>query len=240
MNIALIGYGKMGKAIEIIAEEREHQICAKFNSINPLTNEKLKESRADVAIEFTQPSLASMHIRKCVETEIPVVVGTTAWLEQLPTLKEFIKQHNGSMLYTSNFSVGVNIFFKLNEVLARLMNKQPDYKVSVEEIHHLQKLDAPSGTAVTLAEGLVKELNAYSQWELTSNESSESQTIPVTATRLPEVPGTHLVKYESVIDSIELKHEAKNRKGFALGAVIAAEFLRDKKGIFTMSDVLNL
>ncbi|MFM7473558.1 MAG: 4-hydroxy-tetrahydrodipicolinate reductase [Crocinitomicaceae bacterium] len=240
MKIALIGYGKMGKAIEIIATERGHQICAKFNSSNPITIEKLKNSQADVAIEFTQPKLASSHIRTCVDAKTPVVVGTTAWQNELPELNNFILDNDGSMLYASNFSVGVNIFFKLNQLLARLMNKQSDYLVSIEEIHHVQKLDAPSGTAVTLADGLVNELDAYKNWKLLSDETCDIDTIPVKATRLPEVPGTHIIKYESDIDFIELKHEAKNRKGFALGAVVAAEFLKDKKGIFTMNDVLNL
>ncbi len=240
MKIALIGYGKMGKAIEIVALERGHQICAKFNSSNPTIIEKLKNSQADVAIEFTQPKLASSHIRTCADAKIPIVVGTTAWLDELPELNEYIKKNDGSMLYASNFSVGVNIFFKINQLLARLMNKQSDYVVSIEEIHHVQKLDAPSGTAVTLADGLVNELDQYKNWKLLSDETSNNETIPLKATRLPEVPGTHIIKYESDIDFIELKHEAKNRKGFALGAVIAAEFLKDKKGIFTMNDVLNL
>jgi 4-hydroxy-tetrahydrodipicolinate reductase len=240
MKIALIGYGKMGKAIDIVATERGHQICAKFNSSNPITIEKLKNSQADVAIEFTQPKLAASHIRTCVDAKTPVVVGTTAWQHELPELNNFILNNDGSMLHASNFSVGVNIFFKLNQLLARLMNKQSDYIVSIEEIHHVQKLDAPSGTAVTLADGLVNELDAYKNWKLLNDETCDIDTIPVKATRLPEVPGTHIIKYESDIDFIELKHEAKNRKGFALGAVIAAEFLIDKKGIFTMNDVLNL
>jgi 4-hydroxy-tetrahydrodipicolinate reductase len=240
MKIALIGYGKMGKAIEEIALERGHEICVTFSSLNPLSVDKLKESAPDVAIEFTQPNLAVSHIYTCTEASIPIVVGTTAWFDELKQVKEKVQQKSGSLIYASNFSIGVNIFFKLNEILAKLMNNHREYAPSIEEIHHLQKLDAPSGTAVTLAEGMLQELEIFHEWKLTSDKELSSSKLPVTATRLPEVPGTHLVKYESPIDRIELKHEAKNRKGFALGAIIAAEFIQSKKGIFTMSDVLNL
>jgi 4-hydroxy-tetrahydrodipicolinate reductase len=240
MKIALIGYGKMGKAIELIARERGHEICITFSSKNILSKELLMQSKADVAIEFTQPHLATSHIFTCLESSIPVVVGTTAWQKELNAVRKSVVQKNGSLLYSSNFSVGVNILFKLNEVLAKLMNSQIDYEPSIEEVHHLQKLDAPSGTAVSLAEGMLQNLKSYENWTLIEHEIAAKNEIPIRAIRLPEVPGTHTICYDSPIDRLEIKHEAKNRTGFALGAVLAAEFLFDKKGVFTMSDVLNL
>lgn len=244
MKIVLIGYGKMGKAIESIAQERGHEIIAVFNSKEPFennaeTSEKIKS--ADVAIEFTQPKLAVQHIDACIALNLPVVVGTTAWQDELENVSEKVKSHNGALLHASNFSVGVNIVFALNKKLAALMAPQTDYKVSIEEIHHTQKLDAPSGTAVSLALGILETNPALIDWELNDSLTSKNQTtIPIKAVREPEVPGTHFVRYTSEIDTIELAHFAHNRKGFALGAVIAAEFLADKKGIFTMSDVLNI
>ena len=240
MKIALIGYGKMGKAIEDIVKSRGHNVCATYNSQNPVSVEKLKLCHPDVAIEFTQPHLAVSHIQMCVSANTPVVVGTTAWMHDFPGIEDFIIKNNGALLYASNFSIGVNLFYKLNNQLAKMMNKHHEYNVSVEETHHVQKIDSPSGTAVTLTEGLLEELEFYNDWKLIDNQKPSDNTIPVSANRIPEVPGTHIVKYESEIDILEIKHEAKNRKGFALGAVIAAEFLNSKKGIFTMSDVLNL
>ncbi|MFY7990456.1 MAG: 4-hydroxy-tetrahydrodipicolinate reductase [Fluviicola sp.] len=240
MRIGLIGYGKMGKAIERIALERGHSIAYKINSENPITSQDL--NLADVAIEFTQPALAVSHIHACLDANLPVVIGTTAWQEHLPSVKSAVEAKNGSLLYASNFSVGVNILFQINERLAQLMSKQPDYKASIEEIHHTQKLDAPSGTAVTIAEGILANHSGYRSWVSALNESPavNDGQLPIKALREPDVPGTHTIEYHSAIDTISLTHIAHSRDGFALGAVIAAEFLADKKGIFTMRDVLAL
>ncbi len=239
MKIVLIGYGKMGKAIETIALERGHTIVAKASSISPLSNIDL--SQADVAIEFTRPELVLDHIQTCLEQQVPVVVGTTAWDHALQDVKNQVTSLNGSLLHASNFSVGVNIFFEINKQLARIMNKQTEYSAAIEEIHHLQKLDAPSGTAISIAKDLMQEHNGYSRWVLGEEHAPtvKSGELPIVSFRKPDVPGTHVVTYHSEIDTIQLSHEAHSRKGFALGAVLAAEFLADKKGVYTMSDVLN-
>lgn len=239
MKILLIGYGKMGKAIEAIAEERGHHITGRASSSTPLTS--LDLSQADVAIEFTKPDLAVGHIEHCLSNGLPVVVGTTAWNAELPAVSKRVEETNGALLHASNFSVGVNIFFSINRQLAKLMGRQPEYKVSIEEIHHLQKLDAPSGTAITIANDLMGEHPGYSNWVLGEEKAPEAgeQELPIVSFRKPDVPGTHIVTYQSDIDTLQFSHEAHSRKGFALGAVLAAEFLHDKKGIFTMSDVLN-
>ena len=239
MKIGLIGYGKMGKAIEAIALERGHSIVYKVNSQQPIENTDL--SAADVAIEFSQPSLALKHMQACLDANVPVVVGTTAWQEHLPQVQQLVEQHNGSLLHASNFSIGVNILFRLNEELARLMSPQADYTASIEEIHHLQKLDAPSGTAVTLAEGIISQHRQYTSWDCVDESAPVAPgALKITAIREPDVPGTHEIRYSSEIDTLTLTHEAHNRKGFALGAVVAAEFLKDKKGLFTMRDVLAI
>lgn len=240
MNIALIGYGKMGQTIEKIAVSRGHEIVARINSSNPLKDSDL--SLADVAIEFTRPELAPFHIRHCAEIGLPVVVGTTAWLEELPELTEYIQQNDASMLHASNFSIGVNIFFEINKKLAQLMSGRVDYKASIEEIHHLQKLDAPSGTAITLANGILENNSDYLSWVLGEGQAPHTNDgqLGVTAIREPNVPGTHIISYTSEIDTIKISHEAHSRDGFALGAVIAAEWLHGKKGVYTISDVLNL
>lgn len=244
MKIVLIGYGKMGKAIESIALERGHQVIAVFNSKQPFENNsetRSKISGADVAIEFTQPQLATQNIEACLAMQLPVVVGTTAWQEELENITAKVNVVNGSLLHASNFSVGVNIVFALNKKLASLMKSHADYSVSIEEIHHTQKLDAPSGTAVSLALGIMESNPSLKDWKLVEDfDQKNPVTVPIKAVREPEVPGTHFVRYTSEIDTIELAHYAHNRKGFALGAVIAAEFLADKKGIYTMSDVLNI
>lgn len=237
MKITLIGYGKMGKAIEEIAIARGHQIVAKVSSTNPI--ESVDLSNTDVAIEFTRPELAVKHIDYCSKNNIPIVVGTTAWSHMICEVENLISQRNGSLLYASNFSVGVNIFFELNKKLAEVMSKHPSYYVEVEEIHHVQKLDAPSGTAVSMLNDIINYHEPSNDWKLTTDAISENGIIPVSAKREPDVPGTHEVRYISEIDTISLKHVAHNRKGFALGAVIAAEFIINKKGIFTMSDVLK-
>jgi len=234
MNIALLGYGKMGIAIETLALERGHHILAKINSKTDLGS--VEWSSIDVCIEFTRPELAPKHIAFCAKKQIPVVVGTTAWSAHLDEVTSIVKQHNSALLYASNFSVGVNLFFELNRQLARLMQKHEAYRIQVEETHHVQKLDAPSGTAVSLLEDILQINPHYNSWALNANRNEQ---IPVVAHRIPDVPGTHGISYHSDIDSIRIEHVAHNRKGFALGAVLAAEFIYQRKGIFTMSDVLK-
>jgi 4-hydroxy-tetrahydrodipicolinate reductase len=239
MKIALIGYGKMGKAIEEIAISRGHEITHRISSSNPIQTIDLSDS--DVAIEFTRPDLAIEHIHYCINQNLPIVVGTTAWQEKLSEVSNFVKLRNGAMLHASNFSVGVNIFFELNRTLSKLMSNHPEYKIEVEEIHHVQKLDAPSGTAVSLLNDILIENKNYSDWDLVSDfNETDSNKIPVIAKREPDVPGTHEINYASEIDTITIKHIAHNRKGFALGAVLAAEFLNGKSGVYTMSDVLKI
>jgi 4-hydroxy-tetrahydrodipicolinate reductase len=238
MNIALIGYGKMGKAIEEIAISRGHSVVVKFNSQNPLESSQLRTT--DVAIEFSQPDLALKHIKLCADGQIPIVVGTTAWEEHLPEIINHIDKREASLIYSSNFSIGVNLFFEMNKHLARLMNDKTDYLASITEIHHTQKIDAPSGTAVTLAKDLISNHPTYSSWKLTGqSENMEKSDLPISAIREENVPGTHLISYTSEIDTLTIEHQAHNRKGFALGAVIAAEFIHKKQGVYTMSDILK-
>lgn len=230
----------MGKVIEEIALERGHAIVAKINSSSPLTETDL--STADVAIEFTRPELAVEHIEFCAKQQLPVVVGTTAWTDKLPEVEKMVIEHNGSLLHASNFSIGVNIFFEINKRLASLMEGQSGYKACMEEIHHLQKLDAPSGTAITLANGIMENNHDYFSWVLGEEKAPHTNEgqLGITSYRKPDVPGTHIIRYSSNVDTLTISHEAHNRKGFALGSVIAAEWLFNKKGVFTMSDVLNL
>lgn len=238
MKIALIGYGKMGKAIEEIALEKGHVVCLKINSQNAdqLTVENLE--RADVAIEFTNPENAISNIIKCLDAGIPVVSGSTGWLDRWQEVEKYCIEKNGSILYASNFSIGVNIFFEVNKKLAVLMSKQPAYDVAIEEIHHTEKKDAPSGTAITLAEQIIHALPRKSSW---INESSAmTEDLIIHSKRIDPAPGTHTVKYSSGVDDIEIIHTAHNRKGFAGGAVLAAEFLLGKTGVFNMKDVLGL
>lgn len=233
MKIALLGYGKMGKEIEKIALKRGHSIVIKADiGITYDINE------ADVAIEFSVPKAAFGNISNCIVNKVPVVSGTTGWLENYEKAVQLCEEENGALIYASNFSLGVNIFFELNKNLARLMSKLDQYNVSLEEIHHTQKLDAPSGTAISLADGIIKE-SSYENWELTDNDSSEN-TIPISSKRIGKIPGIHTVTYNSEVDKIDIVHTAHNRQGFALGAVIAAEWLLDKKGVYTMKDVLNI
>jgi 4-hydroxy-tetrahydrodipicolinate reductase len=238
MNIALIGYGKMGKAIEEIAISRGHSVVVKFNSQNPLESSQLRTT--DVAIEFSQPDLALKHIKLCADGQIPIVVGTTAWEEHLQEIINHIDKREASLIYSSNFSIGVNLFFEMNKHLARLMNDKTDYVASITEIHHTHKIDAPSGTAVTLAKDLISNHPTYSSWKLTGqSENMEKSDLPISAIREENVPGTHLISYTSEIDTLTIEHQAHNRKGFALGAVIAAEFIHKKQGVYTMSDILK-
>lgn len=232
MKIALLGYGKMGKAIEKIAEERHHSIVLKVSS----SSENYKLQNVDVAIDFSLPSSAVANISNCLQNNIPVLSGTTGWLESYDKIVELCKSKNGTFLYASNFSLGVNIFFELNKKLAILLKDLPQYKTSIEEIHHIQKLDAPSGTAISLAETIIEQSH-YKKWTLKQPKRDE---IGISAKRIDNVPGTHEINYNSEVDSIQIKHTAHSRQGFALGAVIAAEYIYDKKGIYSMKDVLSI
>jgi 4-hydroxy-tetrahydrodipicolinate reductase len=238
MRIALIGYGKMGKEIEKIALDRGHEIVLKIDITNPedLTIENLK--LADVAIEFTTPASAVANYKLCFEAGIPVVSGTTGWLEQLPAVQQLCKKLDGTFFYASNYSLGVNIFFALNQKLAELMAKTSEYKVEMKEIHHTQKLDAPSGTAITLAEGIIENIPELKTW--VNQSTNDRAEIGIISEREGQVPGTHIIKYDSEVDYIEITHLAKNRKGLAFGAVLAAEYSFEKKGILSMNDLLNL
>jgi 4-hydroxy-tetrahydrodipicolinate reductase len=232
MKIALLGYGKMGKVIEQIALDRGHEIVLKKDQNN--TFDGLEN--ADVAIDFSIPDSAVTNISTCLENGIPVISGTTGWLVDYQNMVDLCQKNNGSFIYASNFSLGVNVFFELNDYLAKMMANLKQYQVSMEEIHHTQKLDAPSGTAITLAEGIIKNTN-YTQWTL---ESPKANEIQIEAKRIENVPGTHSIFYDSTVDQIEIKHTAHSREGFALGAVVAAEWLVGKKGVFSMKDVLGL
>ncbi|MCV2484129.1 4-hydroxy-tetrahydrodipicolinate reductase [Flavobacterium sp. SH_e] len=232
MKIALLGYGKMGKVIERIALERGHEIVLRKDELN--TYDGL--STADVAIDFSVPSAAVSNISASFNANVPVVSGTTGWLEHYDEMIALCNEKKGGFISSSNFSLGVNIFFGLNEYLAKIMRQFDSYKVSMEEIHHIHKLDAPSGTAISLAQGVIQNSN-YANWTM---EDAKANEIRIEAKRIGEVPGTHTVNYDSPIDSIEIKHTAHNREGFALGAVIAAEWLAGKQGVFSMKDVLNL
>jgi 4-hydroxy-tetrahydrodipicolinate reductase len=233
MKIALLGYGKMGKVIESIALNRGHEITLKIDEHSRGYDIK----SVDVAINFSTPDSAVNNIREALENNIPVISGTTGWLSELETIQSLCRTKKGAFIYASNFSLGVNIFFELNKNLAKMMQALSDYKVDLEEIHHTQKQDAPSGTAITLAEGVLENSN-YKTWELAP--SKDLNTLEITAKRKDDVPGTHSVNYNSNIDSISLTHTAHNREGFGLGAVVAAEWIIGKTGIYTMNDVLNI
>ncbi|MFC4219702.1 4-hydroxy-tetrahydrodipicolinate reductase [Flagellimonas marina] len=232
MRIGLFGYGKMGRMIAEIAQSRGHKIVAKVD----VDAADIDYASMDVAIDFSTPDSAFDNITGCFENGVPVICGTTGWLNQYNEAVERCNKNKSAFIYASNFSLGVNIFFELNAHLAKMMSKLEQYKVSMEEIHHTQKLDAPSGTAITLAEGIINN-TAYTEWQL---EKSGDKIIPITSKREGMVPGTHSICYESNVDSIEIKHTAHNREGFALGAVIAAEWIQGKTGVFSMKDVLNL
>lgn len=237
MKIALIGYGKMGKEIEQILIARGHTIplIIDLNNTNDLDAAHLKE--IDVAIEFTTPSTAYGNVVKCLEAGVPVVCGTTAWLDKLPQVEQLCKEKNGAFFYASNYSIGVNIFFEINRRLAQLMNRFGEYDVTIEETHHTQKKDAPSGTAVTLAEGILENLDRKQKW--ICGTTTVPEELEVVAIRRSVVPGTHTVTYESDVDLLSITHMAKSRRGFALGAVLAAEFLHGKTGIFSMKDLMK-
>jgi 4-hydroxy-tetrahydrodipicolinate reductase len=232
MKIALLGYGKMGQVIEKIALERGHTIVLKKDERNSYDG----LSTADVAIDFSVPTAAVNNISACLNFDVPVVSGTTGWLAQYEEMVALCQEKKGAFISSSNFSLGVNIFFELNAHLAKIMSKLDNYTIAIEEIHHVQKLDAPSGTAISLAQGIIDESN-YTNWTL---EIPKTDEIHIEAKRIGSVPGTHTVDYDSAVDRIEIKHTAHNREGFALGAVIAAEWIVGKQGVFTMKDVLNL
>ena len=238
MRIALIGYGKMGKAIEEIAIARGHEIVLKIDIDNPGSFTKENLSKADAAIEFTGPQSAFENVKKCIEMGVPLICGSTGWVEKLDEIKKLVEEKKGTFLYASNFSVGVNIFFELNKRLADLMAQHDDYEIQLTEIHHTQKKDAPSGTAITLAEQILERITRKKSW---TNEISDiPEELEILSERIDPAAGTHKVKYSSAVDDIEIIHTAHTRKGFALGAVLAAEFIKGKKGWFSMKDVLNL
>lgn len=233
MKIALVGYGRMGKIIDEIALKRGHEVVARLKETP--TAENL--NNPDVVIEFSLPEVAFDNIKACLENKIPVICGTTGWLERKSEVEQLAVENETAFLYGSNFSLGVNLFFALNEKLADLMKNMDEYSCQLEEIHHIHKLDAPSGTAISLAEGIIKNNNKFDAWKL---EETQDKNLGIFAIRENEVPGTHSVYYRSEVDEIEIKHTAYNRNGFALGAVVAAEWIKDKKGNFTMKDVLGL
>ena len=238
MKIALIGYGKMGHAIEEIAIQRKHSIVLKVSIDNTEDNTVENIAREDVAIEFTGPDSAFDNISKCFEAEVPVVSGSTGWLNRYEEAVWNCKAQNGALLYASNFSIGVNIFFEVNKKLAQLMASQKDYNATIEETHHTQKKDAPSGTAITLAEQILA-VSPFKK-QLVNKETNKASDLQIISKRIDPAPGTHRILYHSDTDDIEIIHTAHNRSGFALGAVLAAEFLYGRRGVFTMSDVLGL
>jgi len=239
MNVALFGYGKMGKEIEMILLERGHVVTLKVSSKDDL--ESLDFSDVDVVIEFSNPHSAEKNITFCLKHNLPVIIGTTGWYHNFEKLSELCHLNKGAMLHATNFSLGVNLFFALNTQLAKLMNNHPSYKCLVKEIHHTEKVDAPSGTGISIAEQIIKELESLSQWENVSPSQLVNQnSLSLESERLPNVPGTHEIIYENEIDKIEISHTAHSRKGFALGSIIAAEWIKGKTGVFTMNNVLNL
>ena len=232
MRIALLGYGKMGKMLEKIALDRGHTIVAKID----LDTTVIDYKNIDVAIDFSTPDAAYKNITDCFNNKVPVISGTTGWLDKFKDALAICNKNKGAFIYASNFSLGVNIFFELNQQLAKMMASLNAYNVSIEEIHHTQKLDAPSGTAITLAEGIIKNSD-YQKWEM---EANATNTVSITSKRIGTVPGTHTITYDSDVDDIQIKHTAHSREGFALGAIIAAEWIVGKTGVFTMKDVLNI
>ncbi|MBN2743674.1 MAG: 4-hydroxy-tetrahydrodipicolinate reductase [Marinilabiliaceae bacterium] len=238
MKIALIGYGKMGKEIEKIALERGHEIVCRIDINSPDTFDSDAFRSAQVAIEFTTPEAAYHNFLNCFKYHVPVVAGTTGWLDKMDDIRQRVAGENQTFFYASNYSLGVNIFFAINKQLAKLMNRADGYDVSMVEVHHTQKLDAPSGTAITLAEGIIDNYNGKSAWALESSDKKEDLVIK--AVREGQVPGIHTITYDSEVDEIMIHHSAKSRKGFALGAVLAAEFTAGKKGWLGMNDLLCL
>lgn len=239
MNILILGYGKMGKIISTLAESRGHNIAAKINLENRQDLIQLDPKTIDVAIEFSQPESALENIKWALERGIPVISGTTGWLSKKPEINRLTLEKNGTFFYASNFSIGVNIFFKVNEFLAKLMNETTGYQVALEEIHHTEKKDAPSGTAITLAQGIIRHHSILKEWNLVGETEGSTRSIPITSKRIDPAPGTHVVTYSSTIDDIQLTHTAHSREGFALGAVLVSEWIIGKKGILSMDDFLK-
>lgn len=240
LSIGLLGYGKMGRAIEQIALERGHRIAWRIDVGNRAEFGASELREAEVAIEFSRPDAAYDNVADCLRAGVPVVSGTTGWLAQLPEAQLLCEQLGGALLWSSNFSVGVNLFFAINRYVSQLMNGRAEYEPFLTETHHIHKLDAPSGTAVTLAEGLIGQLERKKNWALADQKALEPSTLPITALREGEVPGTHTLEWRSPVDTITLTHTAHSRSGFALGAILAAEWLPGKKGIFSMAEVLGI
>ncbi len=237
MRILLVGYGKMGKTIEALAISRGHTIVGKIDPVAGLTFDF--SGQTDVAIEFSVPASAPANIRLCIDHHIPVLSGTTGWLEHKSELDQYCQSKGGTFFYASNFSIGVNVFFKVNELLAQLMNETNGYQVAVEEIHHTAKKDAPSGTAITLAEGILKHYSKLKTWNLEGETPNSPDSLPITSKRIDPAPGTHHIRYTSVIDDLEITHTAHSRHGFALGAIQVAEWILGKKGVLSMDDYLS-
>jgi 4-hydroxy-tetrahydrodipicolinate reductase len=236
MRIVLLGYGKMGKVIERFALERGHSIVAKIDIDNATNFDKMTAADADVAIEFSHPEAAFDNAKKAILKGLPIVVGTTGWLDKKPEIEQLTAEKGGAFFYTSNYSIGVQLFFKLNKFLAKIMANQQQYEVNTREVHHTTKKDSPSGTAITLAEGIIENLGNKNSW--INNQIAEPQQVPIWSEREAKVPGTHIVRYVSDVDEIEISHKAVSREGFALGAVIAAEWIIGKKGVLGMNDML--
>jgi len=237
MKIALLGYGKMGKEIEVIAQSRNHEVLLTIDTNNYTDLQIDNLNTCDVAIEFSTPQTAIENIHKCFEASVPVVVGTTGWLDKFDEVKQKCTEGNHSLFFAPNFSIGVNIFFELNSRLAQLMNSQNGYELNIEEIHHTEKLDAPSGTAIHLANGIIENMDRKTNWAKERSENSED--IAIKSKRIENVPGTHTITYKSSVDTIEIQHTAHSRKGFATGAVLAAEWILGKSGIFGMPDLIK-
>ncbi|MFY0592576.1 4-hydroxy-tetrahydrodipicolinate reductase [Roseivirga sp.] len=237
MKILLIGYGKMGQLIDKLATEAGHQIVGRITMDNTEELHTIDTSGIDVAIEFSQPEAAIENIKWCIDHKIPVAVGTTGWLDQKPVIDKYSNEKKGTYLVASNFSIGVNLFFKLNQQLAKLMNAQHQYNVTTKEIHHTQKLDSPSGTSITLAEGIINNLDRKSKW--INSESENDNELPIISERVDPAPGTHEISYSSSVDTIDIRHTAHSREGFAKGAIAVAQWLKDQQGVKSMEDFLN-
>jgi len=241
LNIALLGYGKMGKEIEELALEAGHKIALVIDNETDWKEKGSAIENIDVAIDFSMPKTATSNIDKCFDYKVPIVVGTTGWYSDFERITNRCEQENQSLFYATNFSLGVNIFSAINKKLAEIMNRFPDYDPSIAETHHTQKLDAPSGTAISLAEGILSQMERKTKWKLKEeNQKLSADILPIKAYRIQNVPGTHEITYQSAVDEIKISHEAKSRKGFAKGALLAAEWLYTKKGVFTMTDLLAL
>ena len=240
MNIAIIGYGKMGKAIEKIALNKGHNIISRVQRDNWGDFDNIDPETIDIAIEFSQPEAAYTNISKCLLLGISIISGTTGWLDQKKEIENLCKEQDCTFFYASNFSIGVNIFFEINELVAKMMNKFPEYRIQMEEIHHIHKKDSPSGTSLTLAEGILSNHKETKEWIETHDVTNTlKEQLPIKAIRKGEVPGTHTIQYNSSVDSIMLQHEAHSREGFALGAVLVAEWIKNKKGVLGMKDFMR-